>query len=119
MPAPESRRVQQLEAEIAALREDVKQVKLGVDQVNGHIADILSEIGGAPDRDYRDTERPTMRKRLHELENDKAAARIATQVLDAIEQSKSQAWTRGQKIGLFAFACVGCLIAILNLIGVG
>ncbi len=102
--------------------EDLRGLRASVDEANGHTVDILYEIGGAPDSKYRDTNRPTLRSRLHHLENDREAARIATAALQSAEKSRKlaegQVFTRVQKIGLFAFAGVGCLLAILNAVGI-
>ncbi len=129
MPDP---RVEALEQQIADLSrdftefnsrvtEDLRGLRASVDEANGHTVDILYEIGGAPDSKYRDTNRPTLRSRLHNLENDREAARIATAALESAEKSRKlaegQVFTRLQKVGLFTFAFVGCLLAIINSLG--
>ncbi len=120
-------RVEKLEQEIGELRReiggfigradsDLRELKHGIDQVNGHVADVLYEIGTVPDHRYRDPERLTVTKRLHQLENDKDAAKMMTAALEQIRTSKLQGWTRLQKIGLFGFASVGCVVAIIGLV---
>ncbi len=126
-------KVEVLERELTELRhefaefnsrvtEDLRGLRASVDAANGHTVDILYEIGGAPDSKYRDTNRPTLRSRLHNLENDREAARIATAALQSAEKSRKlaegQVFTRLQKVGLFVFAGVGCVFGILNGIGV-
>ncbi len=135
MPDP---RVERLEKEIDELRHeitgfirvmtiDVKELKHGVDQVNGHVADVLTEIGTVPDHRYRKADRRTVTDRLHTLENDKQAARIAAEALkaaaetraqavEAVEQARSRQWTRGQKIFLFLFAAIGALGVLVSLV---
>ncbi len=119
MPDP---RVQELEKSIAELRADVRgdlrDLKAVIDQVNGHIADLMLEIGDAPDHRYREPGRPTLRSRVHTLENDRAAVQIAQQVLKQHQEQKGQQWTRWQKIALFLIAVVGMILGILAAIGV-
>ncbi len=115
-------RVEQLERQIAELRQDVRgdlrDLKTGLEQVNGHIADVLMELGTVPDRRYREPDRLTVTRRLHKLENDSASARIAGAALASAEASKAQAWTRWQKIALFIIAVVGMILGILAAIGI-
>ncbi len=142
------RRMEQLEAAIAALRSEsslfatevklaLTELKRDVGQVNGHVADVLAEVGTVPDHRYREADRRTVTNRLHKLENDNAAAKTAHAALEASEQARSQAiaameqsrlqaeeakkhrWSTLQKIGLFAIAFSGTVIALLGLIGVG
>ncbi len=128
------KRVEKLEQEIADLRgqlgsfvntqtRTLERVEDALGKVNGHVADVMYELGGAPDHKFREKDRPTIRSRLHNLENDKNASRIASEALakasETLDEAKKQAWTRGQKIGLFVFAAVGAVGIILNLAGVG
>ncbi len=119
MPDP---RVEILEKAIAELRADVRgdlrDLKAGLEEVNGHIADVLVELGTVPDRRYREPDRPTVTKRLHKLENDSEAARVAGAALAAAESSKAQAWSAWQKTALFVIAVVGMILGILAAIGV-
>ncbi len=123
-------RVERLENEIDEMRKDMavfireatlsfKELRLGVDQVNGHVADVLMEIGTVPDHRYRNTERRTVTDRLHKLENDSAAAKIAAVALKASEETRAmtreQAWTKRQKIALFIIAVVGAVVAVAGL----
>ncbi len=102
----------------AAARSDLKDLKAGIEQVNGHVADVLMELGTVPDHRYREPSRLTVTNRLHKLENDSASARIAGAALAAAEASKEQAWTRWQKIALFVIAVVGMILGILAAIGI-
>ncbi len=130
MPAPDAKRVEQLEREIRELRAEVSgfivQAKIdlrdltsGVAGVNGHIEDLMLEVGDAPDHRFRKGDRETIRDRLHRLENDRDAAQIAHAALEAAQASKAQAWTRWQKIWLFIFAVIGAAIGVLRLLGIG
>ncbi len=131
-------RIERLDREIAELRKEMsglmshdelrgfmefakselKDLKTGVDTVNGHVADVLLELGTVPDHRYREPDRLTVTKRLHMLENDSAAARIAGAALASAEASKAQAWTRWQKIALFLIAVVGMILGILAAVGI-
>lgn len=144
------RRVERLEAEIHEIRKqlsvlmdhgelsafidhakgELKDLKVGVDTVNGHVADVLSEIGTVPDHRYREQDRETITKRLHKLENDSNAARIAQTALKesraaqeearaAANEARRHAWSSWQKSALFIFAGIGTLLAVLNALGVG
>lgn len=41
-----------------------------VESINGHVADVLLELGGAPERRYRDPDRSPIRDRLHAVEDE-------------------------------------------------
>ncbi len=122
--------MEKLEGQMLALREEfvayrseqkiaLKDLQASVDNVNGHIADVLMEVGDAPDHRFREKDRLTLRTRVHKLENDSAAASIAQTALEKANELRGQAWTRGQKLGLFAFAFVGALGVVLRVFGVG
>ena len=127
MPDP---RVEKLEQEIADLRADIggfvqtqhtqtrtlERMEDSLGKVNGHVADVLYELGGAPDHRFREKDRPTIRSRIHKLENDASAAEIAH---EALRRAKTQAFTRGQKIGLFTFGAISAVGVLLRLAGVG
>ncbi len=137
MPDPDPR-VERLEKEIDELRHeitgfirvmtiDVKELKHGVDQVNGHVADVLTEIGTVPDHRYRNSDRRTVTDRLHTLENDKQSARIAAEALkaaaetraqavEAVNQAKTRQLTRFQKVFLFIFAGIGALGTVIGIV---
>lgn len=123
------RRVEILEQQIAEIsrqlgafiddaRTELKDLKIGVDTVNGHVADVLMELGTVPDHRYRESDRLTVTKRLHMLENDSAAAKIAGAALASAEASKKQAWSAWQKTALFVIALVGMILGILAAIGI-
>ena len=88
------------------------QIIAKVDQINGSVTAIMVEIGGVPDPEFRDPDRKSIRKRLHALENDRAVEK-------AIRNSYDRAWSRWQKIALFAIALAGFVVALLGLLGVG
>lgn len=93
-----------LERRQLLILEEVRAIRQHLKTLNGHVSDILTEIGGAPARDFRDPERKSIRARLHTLENDRAAASIAQAALKAAESVRAQAWSTRQKVTLFVFA---------------
>jgi len=101
------------------LRETLRQIqdnqeRIGekVDHINGSVTAIMLEIGGVPDPRFRESDRPSMRHRLHDLENDRAVER-------AIRNSYDRAWTKTQKTFLFAFSFAGFVFGLLAVFGVG
>lgn len=74
------------------------------------LRDTVIEIGGIPDEVGRDPQRLTIRRRLHELENDKATAQAAAAAVSAAttlhKAAAEKRFSRREKlIGLlFAFA---------------
>ncbi len=120
----------ELTAFIDHAKEQLRELKVGVDTVNGHVADVLSEIGTVPDHRYREQDRLTITKRLHKIENETAAAKIAQTALKesrvaqeearaAVADARRHAWSSWQKTALFIFAGIGTAIAVLNSLGVG
>ena len=65
--------------------------------------DVIIEIGGAPDQRGRDPERLSVRRRLHKLESDRAAADAATAAVRAATELRQSAhekrFSRREKIG--------------------
>lgn len=107
---------------IAEFRSGIESLRRGQSKLEGKVDDLAElcteiehEIGGAPRVGIRG-DRKSMRDRLHDLENDKAAALAATAALEAVQAMKRETWTNFQKIGLFVFAGGGFVIALLSLV---
>ncbi len=80
---------------------------------------VAAELGpGLPEPDEREG-RNNVRTRLHILENDKHAERIAQAAMTKARQAKAREWTNGQKAGLFLFAAVAAVTSVLRMIGIG
>lgn len=102
------------------IRDSLKEVHWKLDHVTEEVDAIRAEIGPTlPDLGQREG-RLTVQGRLHVLENDAAAAKLAKAHLEATEKAKEQAqeaerrardqhWTRLQKVGLFLFAAIGAM----------
>ncbi len=80
---------------------------------------IEHELGGAPKVELRREERRTIRGRLHELENDKAAASIAHAALQAAEAARGRSWSTAQKATVFVIGIVTAVLTILRFAGYG
>ncbi len=120
-------RVERLEQEIESLRSlltgfistatnSLNNLTRGVEQVNGHIADLKLEVGDVPDHKYRRPDRPTLNSRMELMENESAATKIAHAALSQSREAKAHAWTVWQKAGLFAFAAMGAIAAAFSLV---
>ena len=83
-----------------------------VDQLNGSVSAIMLEMGGVPDPRFREPDRKSIRHRVHALENDRAVEK-------AIRNSYDRAWSRWQKIALFAISLGGFVLALLVFLGFG
>ena len=97
-------RLERFEERQLAILEQVREVKARLDSLNGSVSDILAELGGAPTRTFRDPTRKTIRRRIHDLENDRASALIARAALESAELTRRQTWSRREKVLLFVFA---------------
>lgn len=81
-----------------------------LDAMNGDFRDMTIELGGVPGIG-RDPTRRSLRRRLHDLENDRTTARIAATTLDAAKEIRAAAgntrFTRREKnLGLVLAAIV-------------
>lgn len=74
--------------------------------------DVLMELGGVPDSEFRDPERPPIRKRLHKLEQNLHAAQAAGAALGML-------FGRTSKFVLVGAALVAAVASTLRLFGVG
>lgn len=109
------RSISELRSEVDSLRESQHRIEGRVTSLSELCTELEHEIGGAPRVGIRG-ERKNMRQRIHDLENDRAAAIAATAALETARAVRSETWTRAQKIGLFAFAAGGFVIALLSLL---
>lgn len=94
------------------LRDGQAKIQRTVDDMNGKVGRVNAEIGyGLPEPAERG-DRPTLRDRLHVLENDDLVAK-------AIHDSYARTFGRWQKIGLFGFAAAAAVEGFLRIVGVG
>lgn len=112
------RRLDRIESNQQEMRQTLTEISAAAKQMNGTVINILAELGEAPDYRLRG-DRPTIRDRIHELQNESAAAKIAASALEAMKAAQAQTWSRREKIGLFTFATLGAASYLLRLFGVG
>lgn len=112
-----------LEQRLARFEERQLKILVGLGKVeeklsdlNGDVAGVMAEIGGAPAAPVRG-ERETLRWRVHKLENDRYAAEAAHAALEAAKASNRQAWSLWQKLALFAFAAAAAIESGLRIFG--
>lgn len=97
---------------VNALADTVNGLKGKVNTIDIHVSDMLLEIGGAEDSRYRDPQRRSLRKRLHDLEQTTNAAHAVGAALGLLF-GRITRWA--MLIGIIV-AAVGTL---LRLFGVG
>lgn len=102
------------------VRDSLKELHWKLDGVVEDVNALKAELGPTlPNLGQREG-RLTIQGRLHVLENDSAAAKLATANMQRTEQARAEAvaaerrardqhWTRLQKIGLFLFAFIGAM----------
>ena len=112
MPTPEEHYRREVAERLVRLEDQIGVLERAVRR-------IVAELGpGLPEPDER-TDRSSVRHRLHELENDKHAERIARSALAQASQAKDQEWSTWQKLGVFAFAAVAAASSVARMFGVG
>lgn len=87
-----------------------------LDKLDEDFVAIIAEVGGVPQLEVRG-ERLPLRKRIHKLENDQAAAKIAGAALKAAQAANSNAWSRRQKVLLFVFTASTFVETLLHVLG--
>ena len=92
-------RIVRLEAQVAAMAADVRA--------------ILDEVGGIS---AGNGERKSLRRRVHDLETNTAAARAATAALEAAEAIRRDGWAWWQKTLVTIFAGVGAIGTIVSIL---
>ena len=97
------------------LERTIDRIELKIDELDKKMKDVLVEIGGAPDSEYRDAERKSIRYRLHQLENVKYAAGAAGAALGLLF-GRVMRWAI--LIGVLVGA-IASIVTMLRLLGVG
>ncbi len=85
-----------------------------VQDLSATVSALESELGGAPKLFLRGN-RKNIRDRLHELENDREAVKIARAALNQAEQNRKHSWTITEKVALFALAVIGAATSLARL----
>jgi hypothetical protein len=89
-----------------------------VETTNGHVDDLLAEVGRVPLIAARGT-RPTITDRIHAVEATMTPVAIEAAVHRALDARRNTAWTRGQKATLFLFAALASVTGLLRFLGYG
>lgn len=127
---------QDLVARRAELDEHLHRIERKLEEINRNVAKVKAEIGpGLPDPDERDG-RPTVRDRLHHLEDDRRviemlADQLGKQLsetttvvnelkaerdsLRAAAEAISKQWTKFGKIALIVFAAIGAFGTLVSI----
>ena len=100
----------ELYEQLAVLQDGQEAIVRRLDQMNGTVSDVLLEIGGVPHRTYREPDRKTIRRRLHDLENDAVAAQIAHAALESAQRlhvdATERRFTKREKIAALLCAAI-------------
>ncbi len=87
-----------------------------VQDLSATVSALESELGGAPKLFLRGN-RKNIRDRLHELENDREAVKIAQSALNQAEENRKHSWTLTEKVALFLLAMIGAATSLARLFG--
>ena len=82
------------------------------------VSDINAELGGAPPHQTRG-DRPTIRKRLHDVQQGTSPVAIEAAVNRAINQHSDRLWSAWQKRVTVFGVLVGALVGLLRIMGIG
>lgn len=99
-------RLEQLRAGQIELVKQITEVSVHQRDTNGDVANIMAELGGAPDWRSRGS-RETIRGRLQRLDTEKYT-------VDRDKEIQSRMWSRRQKIALFAIALITGTFSVLQ-----
>lgn len=95
----ESERLTRLEARYDDLAKDVQG--------------LLREVGGI---DYGNGSHKPLKRRMHDLETDTAAARAANAALQAAQAIRRDGWSRWQKTLVTVFTAIGAFGTVISAI---
>lgn len=98
--------------DVAQIIENQREVLARLATLQDQMRDVLMELGDVPDADYRDPDRRSIRRRLHDLEEMKHAASAAGAALGLL-------FGRAAKFTLIACSVVAAVASALRLFGVG
>lgn len=150
MTTPE-KRLEEMEAVIAELHRlerkldtRIDGLEQKVDSINGSVADVMLELGGVPHGKYREKDRPTLRTRMHAVEDrlslyTEIADRLVAEIheehdarielsetvdmfkqerlkLEAISDAHAKRWSRRRIVFVTVCAGIGGLGAFVGMI---
>jgi hypothetical protein len=100
----------------------VDHLKVQVTDVQEKMRDVLIELGGAPDAEYRDPHRKSIRTRLHDFENFVSSNTLAETVIRSAREERRQvrehAWSQRHTLAMFSIAVILMLVTLLQFFGV-
>lgn len=108
----DDQRLGRFETQLNENAEALARIENHLAEINGTITDVVIEVGGIPGSLGRDPKRPSLRARVHELEQAKYAA-------TAVNAALGMLFGRTAKVALIAFAGLGALFSGLRLLGIG
>lgn len=112
------KRLERIEAHQDAMLETLAVIRFKVEQTNGHVDDMLAEVGRVPPVKARGARLP-ITDRLHNIESVVTPVALEATVVNALRKERSHGWTVLQKVALFAVAFAGAVEGLLRLFGVG
>lgn len=99
-----------IDTRLKNLDEGQAEILRRLDDMQEDIRNTVVEIGGVPEELGRDPRRRSIRVRLHEIENDRSAARAAAAAVSAAQQLQDSVsrdrFTRREKLAGLFFAGV-------------
>lgn len=112
------RRLERIEERQQQIIVAIERLTLKAEVNAGTVSAVIAEVGGAPDVATRQG-RLTMRDRIHDLENDTAAATAAKAALEAATAARIGQWTVREKtlVGLCAIGTFA--MSLLRVAGIG
>ena len=96
---------------MATERERIVRLEAQLSGLLGTFEGVLREIGGVS---AGNGEHKSVRRRLHDLETNTAAARAATAALEAAEAIRRDGWAAWQKLVVTVFAGIGAVGTIVS-----
>lgn len=105
-----------------------EQLQLGQQQIlaeirviTGQVQDVMAELGGVPQRDYRGN-RETVRDRLHRIESDGQAAKAVREALEVLRSQQAatelRRWGSWEKRATILGVMVAASTSVARVFGV-
>lgn len=102
-----------IERKLNDLDDGQKEVLRRLEEMKKNIRDVVTEIGGVPDSEFREPDRRTIRWRIHMLETDRTTAQAAQAAVDAAkalhDASTEKRFSHREKIGAVILAAASVL----------
>lgn len=112
------RRLDRIESRQDQMVETLAVIREKVEQTNGHVDDVLAEIGRVPPMEARAGRLP-ITDRLHSIEAVVTPVAMQAAVHTALDQRRGLTWTRAQKGVTIGGVVVGTVFTVLRFAGLG